>query len=446
MPIIPLNPTYNNIKAFISSLFEPDVRAVETIEAVIKAGRFFGHFSPESDKILALWTAAWQAAHGDDYDAVDVEHCPASDRAMLTYLSQYIAQNKLAMFVPRLKQVAVSDNDMPIYELAGYQRQDLQMAGTQWNYETVGHFLSLLMSGAHFVVIHAEEDLPPGVSVTPLWRDFKENDAVETGERADMGNSHYTSSVNACGEYYPNVQGDVAPDDCPFILSLLVCPTVSSPLSHECAQIDRYNTFMQLEGWELTGALEAITKQGRHMADYATHEKTLWNISTYGFSAYSEKRATPIFLAPVGWDPRISADTLMPPYVGAESRQPWLNTTVVQLPADHWQVTVRSGCRPQADQQQRSSDDLEIKPPPGTQQLRWTILHADTPGNIRFELWQNVELGWDQPLSRDNLILSDLHHQSITPVVDPAGAYYIANPSGCPNAQGYFEVLVEAIG
>ena len=35
----------------------------------------------------------------------------------------------------------------------------------------------------------------------------------------------------------------------------------------------------------------------RHSADYDTHTKTLWNFSTFGACAYSEKRSTPIFLA-----------------------------------------------------------------------------------------------------------------------------------------------------
>ncbi|MDI9654524.1 hypothetical protein QM306_40740, partial [Burkholderia cenocepacia] len=53
-----------------------------------------------------------------------------------------------------------------------------------------------------------------------------------------------------------------------------------------------YNTFIQLEGWQAGGS--------RHNADYATYQQTLWNISTYGVSAYSEKRATSIFLASAG--------------------------------------------------------------------------------------------------------------------------------------------------
>ena len=92
-----------------------------------------------------------------------------------------------------------------------------------------------------------------------------------------------------------------------------------------------YNTFIQLEGWQAGGS--------RHNADYATYQQTLWNISTYGASAYSEKRATSIFLAPAGWTPQVYQTTRMMPYVGAYAQsngspQGWLNPSLVTIPAD----------------------------------------------------------------------------------------------------------------
>ncbi|CAE6703322.1 hypothetical protein R75461_06292 [Paraburkholderia nemoris] len=67
------------------------------------------------------------------------------------------------------------------------------------------------------------------------------------------------------------------------------------------------------------------------------YQQTLWNISTYGASAYSEKRATSIFLAPAGWTPQVYQTTLMMPYVGAYANsngtpQSWLNTSLVTIP------------------------------------------------------------------------------------------------------------------
>ena len=66
-------------------------------------------------------------------------------------------------------------------------------------------------------------------------------------------------------------------------------------------------------------------------ADFDTHKATLWNISTYGASIYSEKRGTTIFLAPPGWNPQLRpGGTIMMNYVGADPRQAWLNTALVR--------------------------------------------------------------------------------------------------------------------
>jgi hypothetical protein len=142
----------------------------------------------------------------------------------------------------------------------------------------------------------------------------------------DIGNSHYASLVNTTGRYYLSVGGDFAPEQCGLILSFLYGRTVNNLLAGAGA----YNTFIQLEGWPAGG--------DRHNADYATYQQMLWNISTYGASAYSEKRATSIFLAPPGWTPQVYQTTRMMPYVGAYAQsngspQGWLNTALVTIPA-----------------------------------------------------------------------------------------------------------------
>jgi hypothetical protein len=81
------------------------------------------------------------------------------------------------------------------------------------------------------------------------------------------------------------------------------------------------NTFLQMEGWP------AYTS--RHNFDYELHEKTLWNISTYGLCAFSEKRATAVFLADRNWNPLIQKDTVMPHYRGADTPQSWLRKDLI---------------------------------------------------------------------------------------------------------------------
>ncbi len=51
-------------------------------------------------------------------------------------------------------------------------------------------------------------------------------------------------------------------------------------------------------------------------------------MSTYGFSVYTERHATTMFLAPPNWNPHTSSKIIMAPYVGAEnvkggSRRTW---------------------------------------------------------------------------------------------------------------------------
>ena len=332
MPVIPINSDYSNISAFVNSLFDADVRKPDVIKTVVKEGRFTGSFSSQNDKILAVWKAAWQAAQGDQHDAADLKHCPASDANLLKFLGDYIAGNPtgmlerrgLSLFMPQLRYLDQFSHGRAIYELDGYQRHDFQQDGKGWNYDLVDKFLHLLISAAHFVVIHAARNLPPGVSVAPLYKVFRDDDDLASSERRDPGNSHYASIMNRCGEYYPKIEKGTAPDPSPFILSLLVCPTVS----RLCCRPRTYNTFFQLEGWEAI-----ILHLERHTEDLIIDAaETYWTISTYGFSVYTERRATTIFLAPPSWNPQTSPKTIMAPYVGAETRQRWLATDLVRLP------------------------------------------------------------------------------------------------------------------
>lgn len=157
-----------------------------------------------------------------------------------------------------------------------------------------------------------------------------ETSGFNLGYRRATLHSHYTATyVSNIGRglIYPDfVTAETAPTrDCPFILAFLFGRTGASDA----------NTYFQLEGWPAIG----LTGGKRHMADYAVHDSTKWNISTYGASIYSEKRGLTVFLAPPSWDPnkilvernaRGSNPTIMVPYVGAGTRQGWLDTNLIR--------------------------------------------------------------------------------------------------------------------
>jgi len=241
--------------------------------------------------------------------------------ALKGYIGGAASNGPLTLWVP---QIAYQPGSNPaVFELSGYLAFPFVDAGGNWIAANVGTFLALLAAGSHLVAISASSDLPAGVSMQ-AFDSYMGASGLTTS--TDIGNSHYTSLLNTTGRYYLSIGSDFAPAGCGLILSFLYGRTVNNLL----ASAGSYNTFIQLEGWQAGGS--------RHNADYATYQATLWNISTYGASPYSEKRATTVFLAPSGWTPQVYQTTLMMPYVGAYAQsngtpQGWLDTAVVTIPA-----------------------------------------------------------------------------------------------------------------
>jgi hypothetical protein len=314
---------FNDLRSFVAGMFDPAVRDPDRVVAQIRdanhRGDLYVAFTPDSEALLDTWVAAWQSAAGDPYDAADLAHCPARDRAALAFLAGYVAGNRLGLVLPRASYRGDAPDGVPIYAVPGYERVALRGGDGRTDAAAVRRFLRLFLFGAHFVVVQNPRDLPPGVVVQDLVHAFAAG-PLAGDLRRDPGNSHYRhlAPVNLNGRYYPDggLPGRV-PDPTPFMLSWLVCPTVAD-LAPDPAD---YSAFFQLEGWQAVDA--------RHDADFKTSQRTLWNISTYGASAYSEKRATTAFLAPDAWTPRVGGDTLMAPYAGAETRQPWLRAEYV---------------------------------------------------------------------------------------------------------------------
>lgn len=60
MQVIPINSDYSNIPQFIDSLFDPDVRCLDTLQSAISAGNMSVAFSDQGAEIISVWMAAWQ--------------------------------------------------------------------------------------------------------------------------------------------------------------------------------------------------------------------------------------------------------------------------------------------------------------------------------------------------------------------------------------------------
>jgi hypothetical protein len=322
MPVTPLNADFSNVADFINSLFSPDVRSPATLQNAVKQGQLFVPFSTENTKILELWQAAWMHTPAD---AGFPKHCPAKDYILMRFLRDYISTNGLSLFVPQIKLANLNSGGLPIYELSGYTRSDFQSGG-QWVPSVVSQFLQLFMYGAHFITIHDPHDVPKGSPpVRNLYEAFKRS--LNGSTNGDPADSHYAKLTSLRGIYFPKITSEKATEPASFTSACLVGPTIQS------LALDRSgNTFMQLEGWPETRIGGLIPNpDGRHAADYATYKATLWNISTFGACAYSEKRATAVFLAPPSWPAQVNPSTIMPPYAGAYKPQEWLNKSLIQL-------------------------------------------------------------------------------------------------------------------
>jgi hypothetical protein len=322
MPVIPINADFSNVADFINSLFSPDVRSLATLQGAISSGSLSVAFSSEGDKIVDCWQAAWLPTQAN---TASQKYCPREDQRLMQFLRDYIGSNGLSMFVPQLTLAGLAAGGPPIYELRGYTRLDFQSGG-QWDPAVVRQFLQLFMVGAHFVTIHVPQDLPAGAApVTNLYYFFR-GGVLKDLIHGDPADSHYASITSLLGVYFPNTLSAQATNPSPFACACLVGTTIqgSDPARDG-------NTFLQLEGWQERRIGPIPDPSGRHAADFRTYLSTLWNISTFGACAYSERRATAIFLAPPNWPAQVNPITFMPPYAGAYTPQKWLNTSLIRL-------------------------------------------------------------------------------------------------------------------
>lgn len=339
---VKLNDSFDNIPQFIEGLFEGGVRSTSGVTSSIRDGHHYHPFVDSESRgyILKSWLAAWQHGEGDDYDHHFYKRCPETDKHVLEFLAGWLKDNEIYKYKPQIEYLKTNGDGRPVYRNHGYDRIPFLDPDGNFYYgsfddhgkpenahhekhTTVADFLHNLFYGAHFLAVCSDQD-GGGSQVSDLWLDFQ--DQFDEDDRGnDWANSHYVTvwldhevDVNKTGWYWLNISGNEEPSSHPLITALLFGETAHSDS----------NTFMQLEGWPSqfpTGDNEW------HMADFEAHKETLWNFSTFGACAYSEKRCTPIFLAGKDFDISLDSETKMPLFVGAGSEQGWMKTDLLEI-------------------------------------------------------------------------------------------------------------------
>lgn len=341
---------FSNIDTLVDRMFDPQVREpTQYISAATKVA--------DSDacdqKVAALWMmdpvdldlmlstllAGWMSP--DDSRG----SCPASDRKFLKFLADYVRENDMTLWVPHIVKKSTFVNvakgvtyHAPRYRIDAWRQHRLvgPDKDTPWDLENVRRLLTLFAAGAHFVVLHNYGDTK--IVSDDFYREFARTFGAWTpwggAQNTAIGHSHYRyhgskGPVPSLGTAYayPYVTGEQAPtSDCPFICSLVVDTTDwknKSIIDGDVEYFD-YNSFFQLEGWPGTYVKGVLGLKGRHGKDFALHQATLWNISTYGLCPYSEKRSTPIFLAPAKYRFKVDSYGMrMPSFAGGREVQSW---------------------------------------------------------------------------------------------------------------------------
>jgi hypothetical protein len=345
--VIPLSSDMKNKAAFVNSLFDPAVRGSTLLDPAVAKGALAYSYADATSQgyILDAWLAAWRMRAGDPYDADAYARCPEQDSQFIEFLVNYVLDNGLYLCAPSLTlQTPVVSP--PIYASTGYSSAPFIDPTTKaWNYgtfwvdpaapnQTVSQFLYLLFFGAHTVVVSSSADQNGGPKVGSFREAMK---ASGLFTRHDLYNSHYGISGGVSGTYYAPVGAPtptVANRDVEVFAA--TSPPGQEPLIFAFVTGDTAlkdpNSFIQLEGWPSQDVVLPKPGGARHSADYQANISLFWNFSTFGASAYSEKRSTPIFLANANFNLTPLTATRMPSYTGASSLEGWMHPELIDIP------------------------------------------------------------------------------------------------------------------
>jgi len=340
--VVSLNSKMTNVSGFINSLFDSSVRSVDLVKDAVKKGKHHYSFADNNSATLILnaWLAAWQRGQGDSYSNDDYAGCPATDATLIQFLANYIKEQnkvqKMQFSQPDLEYKSTNKDGHAVYTNKGYTSKSFFDKDGNWNYgvldsnnnlskgsygdDTVLTFLYRLLFGAHIVVVSHADDLK-GHGIQNFKRTFMSDASLPN--RRDPGNSHYKGplSLNIFAYYYLDIEEDAVPSYNPLLCAFLAGSTTDGD----------DNTFIQLEGWQVASYGIDVGSNSWHMKDYDASTDTYWNFSTFGASAYAEKRCTPLFLTTTDFNLECDKDTKMPLYAGAGSKQGWMQTDLLDL-------------------------------------------------------------------------------------------------------------------
>lgn len=157
--------------------------------------------------------------------------------------------------------------ETPVYIIAGWNKFKLDIT----NDAALRKFIKLFLAGAHFVVVGPNKLVLEIKSLPHAAKNFK--------------HSHYKETPNAL--VYPAITWKTRSPT----------PIISALLIDQVKLLDTtIGTFFQLEGWPVHRKSDTLNDTVLHGKDFLLHARTLWNISTYGMSPYSEKRGTTVFI------------------------------------------------------------------------------------------------------------------------------------------------------
>ncbi len=437
--IVTLAPDYSNTYDFVRSMFASNARGVDPVLNYAIPSNPSYPINPSNpppfcvgfanqtsiQRIVELWMSLWQG-----YDAP--QPCLDTDAQMLQMLDHYVQSYVPNLWVPNLTfkgWEGEPNNSLPVYTVNGYTHYPLLDQNNRWIQNNLQVLLTYLVYGAHIVLIMD----PTQVGSETVAYDFYDyaytTSTVQANFEQKVWDSHYSGvGGQNSGMSYPCtvITSDSVPNPSPLLCSMLIGPTVqpifgTSPYQNGQDRCD----FMQLEGWRQFGS----SSSGWHNADYAAYNETLWNFSTYGVCAFSEKRGTALFLAPNGWTAKPQSGTIMPPYLGAQTPQDWLRWDLVTLPLSMQtqlaQVTSANG--PIGGNKHNSSPNFKIASAPTGPITVWM------PAGITATLWHVIGGGKDQPVAT-------LNNGTILPETAMQYGnynYYIGDPAG---ATGDFTV------
>lgn len=237
----------SNINQFVDEMFEDPVR--DSAKYIRKASEladsddfplgiaalWFGAQS-DVDYMLAAWLAGWKEP-ADAYSG-----CPESDRKMLGFLADYVEENDMVLWVPRLEKKSTFRNlakgvtyNAPRYRIDSWRQYRLRK-NNAWVDDNIKRLLMLFGAGAHFIVLHNPDDMS-NKSTSNFYKDYAKKFGAWTPwgglQNTAIGHSHYRyhgskGPVPSLGTAYsyPYITGEKAPTrDCPFICSLIVDTT-----------------------------------------------------------------------------------------------------------------------------------------------------------------------------------------------------------------------------